>query len=310
MLAIGRPGLLLARTDLLRRSGGLRRSGTPSNLLLRAALRTTVDRIIHVPVVWLSRPAAAPPGAAQVRQAQAYLTASGQPGCVVQAQAGLLRVLHPVPRDCPAVIGHRRNPEPRRASCKVHGRPADPNGLSPLEVIIVDNGSDEPAALLLLDRLARDSRVRVLFQPGPFNWAALTNTGVAAMNGVVALLLNNDTEVLQPEWLREIVSHAIRPGVGAVGAKLLYPNRTIQHAGVVLDTKGHALHMWRGRPGDDLGYLPTVLPQSGKSARLPGRAWPFGARFTTRSAAAIPMISQLPGTMWTCAFGFGRAGFG
>jgi GT2 family glycosyltransferase len=124
-----------------------------------------------------------------------------------------------------------------------------------LELLIVDNGSTEPAALRLLDDLAHDGRVRVLARPGPFNWSALNNAGVAAMRGEVALLLNNDIEVIEPGWLQELVAHAIRPEVGAVGAKLLYPDGRVQHAGVALGPDGRGTHVWRFSPAEAPGYL-------------------------------------------------------
>ena len=79
------------------------------------------------------------------------------------------------------------------------------------------------------------------------------------MAGEVAVLLNNDTEVIEPGWLREMVSQAIRPEVGVVGAKLLYRDRTVQHAGVVLGPAGRATHMWRHAEGEARGYLDQLV---------------------------------------------------
>jgi GT2 family glycosyltransferase len=103
-----------------------------------------------------------------------------------------------------------------------------------LELIIADNGSQEPETHRLLAQLARDPRVRVLPAPGPFNYSAINNAAAAAAAGEVLVLLNNDVDVTGPGWLREMAGHAMRPDVGAVGARLLFGNGTIQHAGVVL----------------------------------------------------------------------------
>jgi GT2 family glycosyltransferase len=103
-----------------------------------------------------------------------------------------------------------------------------------VEVLIVDNDSADPATHELLDRLVADPRVRLLRCPGPFNYPALNNLAAREARGEILLLLNNDTLVIEPGWLHELVSHAARPGIGAVGAKLLYADRTVQHAGVVL----------------------------------------------------------------------------
>ena len=102
------------------------------------------------------------------------------------------------------------------------------------EILIVDNGSDDPATLQYFKELQSESRVRVLRNDRFFNYSALVNTAVKLARGELVGLINNDIEVISPDWLSEMVSHALRPQVGAVGAKLLYLNETLQHAGVVL----------------------------------------------------------------------------
>ena len=117
---------------------------------------------------------------------------------------------------------------------------------SNLELLIVDNGSIEPATATLFERLRSEKRpVRILRQPGPFNHSALNNAAAHAAKGQVLLLLNNDTYIIEPGWLREMVSHALRPDVGIVGAKLLYANETIQHGGVALGPRGKITHVHR-----------------------------------------------------------------
>jgi GT2 family glycosyltransferase len=102
-----------------------------------------------------------------------------------------------------------------------------------LEIIVVDNDSREPQALALFDALRNRPGVRVVPHPGSFNFAAINNRAVDVADGAVLAFLNSDVEVTQPEWLREMVARALQGDVGAVGAKLLYPDGTIQHAGVV-----------------------------------------------------------------------------
>jgi glycosyltransferase involved in cell wall biosynthesis len=122
------------------------------------------------------------------------------------------------------------------------------------EVMIVDNGSDDPAALRYLKMLALDTRVRVLRDDRPFNYSALNNAAVALARGEIVGLLNNDVEVINGDWLSEMVSHALRPEVGAVGARLWYADDTLQHAGVVLGIHGIAGHVHRFLPRGDVGY--------------------------------------------------------
>lgn len=124
----------------------------------------------------------------------------------------------------------------------------------PLEIVIVDNGSSEPDALEFLENIQSNNNVRVVKDSGPFNFSRLINNGVANSSGEVCVLLNNDTDVINPGWLDEMVSHAIRPEVGAVGAKLYYPDNTIQHGGVILGIGGVADHIHRNAKRDFPGY--------------------------------------------------------
>ncbi|MBV8739531.1 MAG: glycosyltransferase, partial [Alphaproteobacteria bacterium] len=130
-----------------------------------------------------------------------------------------------------------------------------------IELIIIDNDSVEPETKVLLRGLARDPRVRILPFTGPFNYSAINNFAVQQATGEIVVLLNNDTIVIGADWLREMVSHVMRPMVGAVGAKLLYPDDTIQHGGVVLGIgsfdggPGVAGHFGHGQPRDEPGYF-------------------------------------------------------
>jgi GT2 family glycosyltransferase len=133
-----------------------------------------------------------------------------------------------------------------------------------LEVLIADNESADPATLAAFAAWQRDGRVRVLPAPGAFNYSAINNEAVDAARGEIVVLLNNDTEVLHPNWLREMVSLALRPGIGAVGALLLFLDGRVQHAGVVAGMGGVAGHDLLFSPGeadgpqDDLRLLRSV----------------------------------------------------
>lgn len=110
------------------------------------------------------------------------------------------------------------------------------------EIILVDNGSDDPAALAYFAEINQIDNIRVIRDEQPFCYSAINNRAAEQAHGDVLVFLNNDIEVINPEWLDELVSHACRPGVGAVGARLIYPNGTIQHAGIVLGIGGWAGH--------------------------------------------------------------------
>lgn len=124
------------------------------------------------------------------------------------------------------------------------------------ELIIVDNGSVETETLTYLAGLpARDDlRARVVRADVPFNWSLVNNLGAAEAAGSVLLFLNNDTEVIDPDWLARLAGHALRPEIGVVGGLLLYPDRTVQHAGVVVGMNHWADHVGAGLPPN--GFAP------------------------------------------------------
>ncbi|HEY5676569.1 MAG TPA: glycosyltransferase family 2 protein, partial [Myxococcales bacterium] len=125
----------------------------------------------------------------------------------------------------------------------------------PCELIVVDNQSRDPEALRLLRELEQRTVARVLRYDAPFNYSAINNLGVREARGEVVGLLNNDLEIVEPGWLTAMVAQALRPEVGAVGARLLYPDGTVQHGGVILGIGGIANHAHRNFPRGESGYF-------------------------------------------------------
>ncbi|MEZ5673230.1 MAG: glycosyltransferase [Thiotrichaceae bacterium] len=123
-----------------------------------------------------------------------------------------------------------------------------------LELIIVDNGSVAMETLTYLQQLQQDSRIIVLRHDAEFNYSQLNNLAVTHAHGEVLALLNNDLEIIHRDWLKEMVSHALRPEIGAVGAKLYYSNNMIQHAGVIVGLGGLAGHNFKFLPKQFTGY--------------------------------------------------------
>ncbi|WP_233234470.1 glycosyltransferase family 2 protein [Bordetella sp. LUAb4] len=123
------------------------------------------------------------------------------------------------------------------------------------EIILVDNGSDDPSALRYFDELVETDVVRLIRDDRPFNYSALNNNAVSQARGELIALINNDIEVIAPGWLGEMVSIALQPGVGAVGARLLYPNGQLQHGGVILGLGGVAGHSHKHISREDVGYF-------------------------------------------------------
>ncbi|MBA1220962.1 glycosyltransferase [Pseudomonas fulva] len=123
-----------------------------------------------------------------------------------------------------------------------------------LEVIVVDNQSTDPQTLDYLSTL--DARgVTVLRHPFPFNYSTINNRAVDLASGEIVGLVNNDIEIIDGNWLKEMVAQLLRPGVGAVGAKLLWPNHMVQHGGVVVGINGLAAHSGNTLAAQDPGYM-------------------------------------------------------
>ncbi|WP_025564757.1 glycosyltransferase family 2 protein [Psychromonas sp. SP041] len=123
------------------------------------------------------------------------------------------------------------------------------------EILLVDNQSDHEDAISYFDSLAEQKKIRLLHYNYPFNYSAINNFAVKQANGTLLVLLNNDIEVISPDWLTEIVSQLMRPSTGCVGAKLYFPNDTIQHAGVILSLGGCAGHGHKHYKRTDTGYM-------------------------------------------------------
>lgn len=125
------------------------------------------------------------------------------------------------------------------------------------ELIIVDNNSENQETLLWLAGISEidPERIKVLRYPHPFNYSAMNNMAARIARGEYLVLLNNDTAIVQNDWLDNLLNHALRPEVGIVGAKLLYPNSNVQHAGVVLGLRGAAEHIFINSEMDAEGYL-------------------------------------------------------
>ena len=127
------------------------------------------------------------------------------------------------------------------------------------EIVVVDNGSDEADAKALLAELATVSGIKIVPYDVPFNFSAICNVGASHATGEYLLFLNNDTEVISPGWLEEMMMFAQRPDVGVVGAKLYYENNTVQHAAIVLNRHYTAKHAFVGEPRMSGGYASRAI---------------------------------------------------
>jgi GT2 family glycosyltransferase len=122
------------------------------------------------------------------------------------------------------------------------------------EMIIIENGSCETKTFALYEKLKKRDDVQIIEWNQPFNYAAVNNFAVNYARGEVLLFLNNDTQVINSDWLERMLEHAVRHDVGAVGAKLYYPDHTIQHAGIIVGLCGVAGYCHKFFPGENSGY--------------------------------------------------------
>jgi glycosyltransferase involved in cell wall biosynthesis len=261
--------LSVYRTELVRSLGGFRKGFEGSqdwDLSLRVVERIPASAIRHIPKLlyhWRAAPGSTalliseksyPVEAARKALAE-HFERRGEAVELLPVAGDHWRVRYPVPSPAPLVslIVPTRNAVRlvRQAVASVLDKTDYPN----FEIIIVDNDSDDPETKAYFEEIGRrnDPRVRVLEHKAPFNYSAINNAAVREAKGEVIGLLNNDVEAINREWLSEMVSHAVRPGIGAVGAMLYYPLNTVQHAGVILGLGGVAGHPFKEFPRGDQG---------------------------------------------------------
>lgn len=127
------------------------------------------------------------------------------------------------------------------------------------EIIIIENNSAEEKTFSYYEKLKNRKNIKIVHWNGVFNYSAINNFGARYANGEYLLLLNNDTKIITPCWLQEMLMFAQRTDVGAVGAKLYYPDNTVQHAGVILGLGGVAGHSHKNFPRAHYGYMKRLL---------------------------------------------------
>ncbi|KMO14709.1 glycosyltransferase family 2 protein [Methylobacterium platani] len=226
-----------------------------ADLLLRLAAEGGGVRHLPRPLSTWAPVEAAPPDAwvrSRRALAERRLAGAGR----VEAQGGIVSLRRdlPAPPLATVIVPTRDRVELLRAcieSIRAH------TDWPELELIVCDNDSRHPRTLAYLRRL-EDEGVRVMPCPGPFNFAAMNNRAAAQARGALLVFVNNDVAAFRDDWLRRMAEEALRPEVGAVGAKLLDARGRIQHGGIVLGTGGLVTHAHRHFPGAAPGYLASL----------------------------------------------------
>jgi glycosyltransferase involved in cell wall biosynthesis len=259
--------LTTVRRDIVSELGGLRSEFDGSqdwDLVLRVSEQVARSSIIHIPHVlyhWRShsgstslateaKPWAVDAGRRAVADALARRGVKGDvrrvPG------SGFNRVVYALPDTPPKVsvlIPTRDGKYLGDCLQSLLDKTTYPN----FEVVVIDNGSVKPFTQAMFHVLS--DKIKVVRDDSPFNYSALHNRAVPECSGEVLLLLNDDTEIIDGEWMSHMIAQLLQPGVGAVGAKLLYPDGRIQHAGVLLGPQGLAAHVGQFRAANDFGYF-------------------------------------------------------
>lgn len=276
------------RHSILKTIGGFRKGYEGSqdyDIALRALLHSDNSRVRHIPKVlyhWRAIEGSTALDLASKsyavdtsRQAIKDYFAAAYPGSGITVtdafgiaqQKGYHRIQWPLPNPAPKVtlLIPTRNSYHLLRTCieSILAKTTYPN----YEIVILNNQSDDPETLNYFAALKGKGNIQILDYDEPFNFSAINNFGVSQTKGEVLGFINNDIAVITPNWLEEMVSNALRPDIGAVGAKLYYPNDTIQHGGVLLGVgigdmivAGHAFyHLPKNDPGY---YARAILTQN------------------------------------------------
>ena len=258
--------------------GGFRRGYEGSqdwDLALRVVTAIRRNQIVHIPRILyhsrqhsssFSKTSSEKCAAASRRAVADHLQSVGGGSVEASHEAPQFhRIKFPLPTTLPLVsiiICTRDHAELlRKAMDSIHSI----STYTDYEIVIVDNGTRDPEAVAYLASLAKGPGIRVIRDESPFNFSRLSNTGVAQSRGEVVCLLSNDIEVITPDWIEEMLSFAIKPDVGAVGARLWYPDGKLQHGGVIFGGSGIA-HYHLRLPRGNIGYFGRAVLQQELSA--------------------------------------------
>ena len=239
--------------------------------LLRVTERLSPKEIQHIPavLVHLPWPGAERPSEVSQRSVEAvanHLLRVGIDAEVGLSAQGYCRVRYRLPAAPPMVSIIIPTRDALHHLRKCIDSVLSGSTYKNFEVLVVDNQSSEVETLEYLAALQAHPQVRVLRFPRPFNYSAINNFAVDSTRGEALCLLNNDTEVITPDWLEEMLGHLIQPDVGVVGAKLYFSDRRVQHAGDTVGPGGCAHHLHSFLEHDAPGYCGRAVQAQDLSA--------------------------------------------
>lgn len=260
--------LCVYRTELVRSIGGFRKGFEGSqdwDLALRISECISPANIYHIPHIlyhWRAVTGSTALGhdeksytkQASIKVLSEHLERTGQKGSVIPTEDGYFRIRYNIPDPKPlvSIIIPTRNGLSLLHKCidSILAKTMYPN----YEILVIENQSDDPDTLNYLESLDSEGTVKLIHYNYPFNYSAIHNYAVRSAKGDYLCLMNNDIEIISEDWMDEMLGHAGREEIGAVGAMLYFPNNTIQHAGVLLGLGGIAGHLYTNHPRGTRGY--------------------------------------------------------
>lgn len=266
------------RTSIIHEVGGLRKGFEGSqdhDFTLRFVAKTEASRIRHIPKILYHWRAYNGSGSfsdsfldravdARRRAVREYL-ANKYPEIetsVISGPYGCNKVVRELPSPCPHVTIIIPTRDQVNYLQKCITSIFDKTSYPRYDVIIVNNRSLEEETLKYFSEIKSKYNISTHDYDGDFNYSAINNFAVTLAKGSILAFINNDIEVIDAQWLREMVCHATQENIGAVGAKLLYANGSVQHAGIILGASGVANHAFHGYPSKSTGYQARLqLPQ-------------------------------------------------
>ncbi len=262
--------LTAMRASAVRQAGGWREGFEGSqdyDLYLRIVEQTRAANIIHIPKIlyhWrmaegstaLAAAEKDYPATAALRALKEHVERSDLAHLVSRSEKSIYYHTHPnslEPEPLVSILIPTRDGLEVLRPCVLSI--LEKTNYSNFEIVIIDNNSVDPETITFFKEISVHENVFILRYGETFNFSALNNFAVRRARGTLVALLNNDLEVISPDWLTQMASWAVQPDIGCVGAKLYYPDDTIQHAGVVLGIGGVAGHSHKREARSASGYF-------------------------------------------------------
>jgi len=271
-------GMFVVRKDILVASGGVREGygdATTYDLMLRILPSITMDEIAHLPKILYHRRQVESERTEScgksfyMKALRDYFDREGPDGVELSMGIadGLCRVRYPVPSPQPKVTIVIPTRDGYTLLRKCIDSIVSKTEYDNYEIVIVDNQSRGYETLRYFEYITEKfDFIRLMKYDDEFNYSAINNMVVKSSDCDIVAFVNDDVEIISTCWLSEMVSHALRPDIGVVGAKLYYDNGTIQHAGVVLGIRGVAGHSHKYYPAESCGYYNRLVATQNYSA--------------------------------------------